>query len=73
MKLTPWFPASVKPVRAGVHEVILSSKARWFRYWNGERWFVGGATPKVALDAFKEYGIFAVVIYPWRGLAEEPK
>lgn len=71
MKLTPWFPAKVKPVRAGVYEVKQDDMPAWYRRWDGEDWYVGGATPGWASNA--------IIVWdnglrtPWRGLAEEPK
>lgn len=44
MKHTPWFPANVKPVRAGVYEVRKKPPWSWYRYWirwwDGEFWSV---------------------------------
>jgi hypothetical protein len=74
MKLTPWFPASVKPVRAGVYEVrALVAFTKWHRYWCGKHWYAGATTPSGAMHKFKEFRARAPLITPWRGLAEEPK
>jgi hypothetical protein len=69
VKLTPWFPGTVKPVRPGVYETAYRG-IRWFRKWDGNRWYVGDETPSVA---WKEKSRTAVTGFPWRGLAEEPK
>ncbi len=70
MKLTPWFPANVKPVRAGVYE-IQDGLAAWYRRWDGLRWYVGGPTPGWASNEI--IGLDNGHRAPWRGLAEEPK
>lgn len=42
MKLTPWFPNSIKPVRVGVYEIRgvagVSKTERVYRCWNGRMW-----------------------------------
>ncbi len=70
MKLTPWFPADVKPVRAGVYE-IQDSAASWYRRWDGKNWYIGDATPERA--AQEAVVLASYLRAPWRGLAEEPK
>ena len=71
MKLTPWFPANVKPVRAGVYEVKEDDPPAWYRRWDGECWYVGDATPERA--AQETIVLASWLRAPWRGLAEEPK
>jgi|APGre2960657373_1045057.scaffolds.fasta_scaffold136004_1 hypothetical protein len=70
MKLTPWFPANVKPVRVGVYEVRM--KAPWYRYWDGVHWHAGHCTSELAC-ALPHLPIENTPPEPWRGLAEEPK
>jgi hypothetical protein len=70
MKLTPWFPADVKPVRVGVYEVRM--KAPWYRYWDGVHWHAGHCTPKLACP-LSHMPLEETPSEPWRGLAEEPK
>lgn len=77
-KLTPWFPADVKPVHVGAYQ--RRSAGEKFNYahyeywwWNGDFWELGGYTKAEeaakgktsihTLDPFKE----------WRGLAKPPK
>jgi hypothetical protein len=73
MKLTPWFPADVKPVRAGVYEVNAEfHDPPWYRYWNGEFWHAGGHTPEYAAQQ-PRISLEDILLAPWRGLAEEPK
>ena len=59
-KFTPWFPASMKPVRTGLYDVKqcgLRSKANWDgKGWTGTRWLV----KEVWGDT-------------WRGLASDPE
>lgn len=75
MKHTPWFPANVKPVRAGVYEIQGDGLPAWYRYWDGQFWHVGGPSPWSARNwvltpiSVEEAGL----VKPWRGLAEEPK
>ena len=41
MKLTPIFPAHIKPVRVGVYKTGASGergKLIWWSYWDGKRW-----------------------------------
>ena len=70
MKLTPWFPANVKPVRAGVYEVRM--KAPWYRYWDGVHWHAGHCTSELA-RALPHLPIENTPPESWRGLAEEAK
>jgi hypothetical protein len=70
MKLTPWFPAHVKPVYPGVYE-IQSDSINWYRRWDGNRWFVGATTKESA--AVETIPFFGTPDAPWRGLAEPPK
>jgi hypothetical protein len=70
MKLTPWFPANVKPVRAGVYEI--SSTTPWYRYWDGANWCAGERTPWEA-EKLELLPLVVAFAEPWRGLAEEPK
>lgn len=42
-RVTPWFPSSIKPVRAGLYEVqdhTMSCNCCWFTArWDGKEWF----------------------------------
>lgn len=59
-KLTPWFPADVKPVHVGVYEVR-GSNHMWL--WNGSLWCSAGKIPWICQGQYKV----------WRGLANPPK
>ena len=38
-KMTPWFPSSIKPVRAGVYEVFTpNSRANRYAYFDKKGW-----------------------------------
>ena len=65
---TPWFPASVKPARAGWYEYRWFSGAMIRRYFDGKHWYARGFGPESAGVVF--------CTWPddqWRGLAQEPK
>lgn len=67
MKRTPWFPLTVKPVRAGVYEVKWGlDRAPFQRLWDGSRWCLhdGGVTL---------FGVGNCDTERWRGLTMEPK
>jgi hypothetical protein len=71
MKLTNWFPASVKPVRVGWYEVghseFVHPRNRYFltgrlRYWNGASWRAGWLLDKVSVFGEHE-------THRWRGIS----
>ena len=64
MKLTPWFPGTVKPVRAGVYERQYG-KETFYCLWDGEYWHTWAMTPK---HAEKLHGFSAMQSLPWRGV-----
>jgi len=74
MKLTPWFPGTVKPARPGVYQREFPTFVL-FAEWTGRRWLAGRFTARCAR-------VMCVVSNQqpsdpdctrWRGLAEEPK
>ena len=75
MKLTPWFPETVKPMRVGVYQVKLDwfNPRDWYAYWNGKRFCYRSSTgPDDALRArYCETALPRIAI--WRGLAEKPE
>jgi hypothetical protein len=78
MKLTPWFPASVKPARVGWYQAAYYGYGTYWRYWTGARWRVGvgidsikDPIPYVLGTAQCEFGF--VKKDKWRGLAKPPK
>lgn len=73
MKLTPWFPAKVKPVRKGVYQrdYGVDGLGIEFCYWDGNRWGLFGYTPDDAKSwAYLPTGYGKC---KWRGLAEKPE
>lgn len=74
-KLTPWFPVSVKPVRAGLY--LIRTHPKWpvqtpYSYWNGRRFNWVSNDRERAYRWRKDPGAGEFVI-EWRGLAEQPK
>ena len=67
MKLTPWFPGTVKPVRVGVYErqYSLMRSERLYCHWDGKYWYAWAMTPK---QAEKAYTLSALQNLPWRGV-----
>lgn len=70
-KLTPWFPANVKPVREGIYIATVVRGDTFYRYWDGKVWHCGGDTVAKAA-ANRGFWRFQNQIR-WRGLAEKPK
>lgn len=65
MKLTPWFPGTVNPVRVGVYERKYNTNKTFYCHWNGEYWHAWATTPATAKDAF---ALSALQNLPWRGV-----
>jgi len=68
-KLTPWFPANVKPVRVGVYRVQYYNYSG-FAYWDGKQW--SNLVDSVA-SAYKNHDWTdgAIQQKRWRGLTQE--
>lgn len=75
MKLTPWYPGHVKPVRVGVYERDYADNLKCrrprFCYWDGIAWNCHGTTKEHA-EIFKDTPS-AYQFLEWRGIAKEPK
>jgi len=73
-KLTPWFPANVRPVRRGVYSIKAGDSPHPLHaYWNGRHWC--GRTAMGAYWAARPAYISSPALGPvdgWRGLAEPP-
>lgn len=76
-KVTPWFPAEVRPVHAGIYEVegVLAP----FHYWDGKQWLhIAAIQPyditKKDIRKAKPIAEWATYInsHQWRGLSEKP-
>ena len=65
---TPWFPASVNPVREGWYEYKTPSGLEFRRYFDGKRWCARGFGPESVGAVFRTWPDDQ-----WRGLAQEPK
>jgi len=69
-KLTPWYPASTKPVRKGVYQVNASIfvECEWYSYWNGSSfcWLSLDADVASAMRLCKT----KAVITQWRGVTK---
>lgn len=65
MKLTPWFPGTVKPVRPGVYQRIVWCR-RTYSFWDGQHWHAGTESPKPAryVDRLSDFQASA----QWRGI-----
>lgn len=74
MKLTPWFPPQVTPVRVGVYQACIPyphpEDPVEFAYWDGARW--GWLHNTVKQAARYKRTAHAIQLKCWRGLAEKP-
>ena len=65
-KLTPWYPASIEPVRVGVYEFQFKHYPVIFFYeWDGCHF-------RVSDGIFKGKVIYCISGDKWRGLAAKP-
>lgn len=67
--LSPWFPASIKPVRSGVYEVSSDIPGEWYSWWDGRRFNSAWSSVERA-EMHKCFGSHDRVVR-WRGLAQE--
>lgn len=67
-KLTPWFPANVRPVHVGVYK----TEGNVFQYWTGARWGLccDDKNRAAARVAISHVSLFQHT--KWRGLAVKP-
>jgi len=68
MKLTPWFPGTVTPVRPGVYErrIWPGSRLLYYAYWTGKRWGVACTDKEHAKDL--AYMASSHQTCSWRGV-----
>lgn len=75
-KLTPWFPASVKPVHVGVYLRRFSwnsADSGNYAYWNGAFWGMFVAGYESPDDAYRlKDSPTTYHNLQWRGLASDP-
>ena len=75
MKLTPWYPPEVKPVREGWYARKLrtdNDRYQYMNYWDGNYWYYNVDGRAKAAANFVGHECHTNHWY-WRGLAEEPK
>lgn len=75
MKLTPWYPPEITPIRIGFYQIDLygeeADKLR-ISHWNGEKWsWFGKDIEEVKFNGYLERRNSAK--FKWRGLARRPK
>ena len=71
LKLTPWFPNSIKPVRVGVYEIrnpwpVKNPGKTTFRYWNGQAWGLACSLPSLCRPG--NYWKHGENMTGWRGI-----
>ena len=69
MKLTQWFPGTVKPVRVGVYERNYSEfpfHSPNYCHWNGKFWGLWATTPRGAVVLKIRPSPYQDL--PWRGV-----
>lgn len=68
LKLTPWFPADVKPVHVGMYERdwgrVVDNAVSARDYWDGTQWRLG--------ICGKPSSYLMLSDLRWRGLAQKP-
>jgi len=67
-KLTPWFPAHVKPAREGVYR----TEGNVFQYWTGTSWGLCCDDKNSAAERVATSHTSLFQHTKWRGLAEKP-
>lgn len=75
MKMTPWFPAHIRPVHLGLYLVDTDKfNAPNYRYWTGIGWSCTyGSVANAKQFATNELPtIYGADETPWRGLAVKP-
>lgn len=74
-QMTPWFPASVKPVRTGVYEVQLARGPVFntFAFWTGDRWGAMSSVPEMASTQKYAFADWSSQNKRWRGFTDEQK
>lgn len=69
MKLTPWFPGTIKPVRKGVYQQKNGTSGIGYQRWDGKFWYAWRKSPEDAKNC-----LIVVSTYfqndSWRGVAK---
>jgi len=69
MKLTKWFPYTVKPIRVGFYQTkIDGTKKIYYKYWDGAFWGAGENTLRNAIFLRTYNRARGLVPYKWRGI-----
>ena len=70
MRLTPWFPGDVKPVRDGVYERKFLDSCGWYAMFYRGQW----KSVRLSVQDAKEHrgASMQQAAYLWRGLAQDP-
>lgn len=67
MKLTPWIPGTVKPVRAGLYQRLTHSNLVVWSKWDGAKWmrcmFTQPNADTQVIESLQQD-------IPWRGVAK---
>jgi hypothetical protein len=76
-QMTDWFPANIKPVRAGVYEVDTpNSKANKYAYFDSSGWRLCASSVKQASGEIKwpdNLSSMNLLRSKWRGFTEKQK
>ncbi len=70
-KVTPWFPANVRPKHLGVYETRDDYSGIYYAHWNGYFWGWRCWTIQNALERRQQQS--SHVVHSWRGLIRKPK
>lgn len=72
MKLTPWYPGHIKPVRKGVYQLWSGTRDKiGYQYWDGAFWRSWYSTPETAFSARNSLAAGAMFQNDeWRGIAK---
>lgn len=73
MKLTPWFPGHIKPVRKGVYQQFCGDgKKIGYQYWNGKYWLSWFSSVEIAANAKTQHVVSQCFQNDkWRGILKE--
>jgi len=70
VKLTPWYPKKITPVREGLYTVRIH-KSNQYSLWNGRKWSWFAPDKGMTLH-YANSGLFHASLFRWRGLANSP-
>ena len=70
MKLTPWYPNTINPVRKGLYEVRIPKGVHLWSFWTGERWNYAEISVQRAVTINKRSMLMYNMPMQWRGVAK---